>query len=124
MAIKKQNLFLLLGILCCFTVFAAVTGTLSAQTTGEICDNGIDDDKDKLVDCDDPDCADKCKVDGEPCSPGFWKNHTELWYGICCDEACSAKLLADLQARGPGSNAIRAAAADFLEECLGQPCNE
>ena len=41
------------------------------------------------------------------CSPGFWKNHTELWYGAICDLECSAQLLADLKAKGKGSEQIR-----------------
>jgi hypothetical protein len=91
-------------------------------TPKEICDNGIDDDGDKLVDCDDPDCV--CVPEGVACSPGFWKNHTELWFGICCTGAQCDSLLADLKSRGPGSDVRRQSAADFLEACLGRPCNE
>lgn len=49
---------------------------------------------------------------GKPCSPGFWKNHTELWLDLGCgvDEA-------DLHARGPGSGEIRHAAAAALNAC-------
>jgi hypothetical protein len=43
----------------------------------EICDNGIDDDCDGLIDGDDPDCA----MGGEGCSPGYWKqpHHFGSW---------------------------------------------
>jgi hypothetical protein len=65
------------------------------------------------------------------CSPGYWKNHPETWQGICCTEAtdptCSA-LLSNLRAQGPGSGAIREAAAEFLDECFGSgeatPCTD
>lgn len=113
----------LLAVLCCFSVCVIATNSLEAQTKKEICDNGKDDDGDKLVDCDDPDC-DKVCDEGEPCSPGYWKNHTEVWFGVCCEGAVCEGILADLQARGHGSSAIRQAAADFLEACLGRPCND
>ena len=63
--------------------------------------------------------------DGDACSPGFWKNHQELWVGECCEEGeqCDT-ILANLRAKGPGGNVFRSAAADFLEECLGRPCND
>jgi hypothetical protein len=48
------------------------------------------------------------------CSPGFWKNHTELWVGLACTGADCDDLLADLKARGPGSEAIRSAAQSYL----------
>jgi hypothetical protein len=56
--------------------------------------------------CDPPD-----PPDGATCSPGFWKNHKELWpdVGVCPD------LLMDmLKARGPGSEALRIEAASLL----------
>ena len=46
---------------------------------------------------------------GADCSPGFWKNHTELW-PIDYSDA----LMADLKARGHGSGEIRHAAAALL----------
>ena len=58
-----------------------------------------------------------------PCSPGYWKNHTELWVGTAaCDgyvspcggaTGCDA-ILNDLQAKGPGSVVCRTAANDHL----------
>jgi len=52
------------------------------------------------------------------CSPGFWKNHTELWVPNYCAAypwggTCSA-ILADLTAQGPGSSVLRARAAGYL----------
>ncbi|MDH3200774.1 MAG: hypothetical protein OEM15_07770 [Myxococcales bacterium] len=101
-----------------------------AQKKVEICDDGKDNDGDKAVDCDDPDCSKDPSCDGgEPCSPGYWKNHPEEWVGICCDTTEPYDTDCDgidgaLRAKGPGSSAIRAAAAAFLEMCVGQPCNE
>jgi Thrombospondin type 3 repeat len=68
--------------------------------------------------------GDACDQAGALCSPGFWKNHTELWYGTAFDAATSAQLLADLQARGPGSDAIRAAAQARIEGAVGHACDE
>ena len=117
---RLLGFFLVLGCFCFVTL--AVT-PLNAQVKTEICDNGIDDDDDKLVDCADPDC--KCEPPKEEaCSPGFWKNHTELWFGVCCTGGDCDAILAELNAKGPGSDARRQNAADFLEDCLGQPCNE
>jgi hypothetical protein len=64
---------------------------------------------------------------GESCSPGYWKNHPEDWVGICCDvgEALSCQAVDELlRAKGPGSSAMREAGANYLEACVGQPCNE
>ena len=61
------------------------------------------------------------------CSPGFWKNHTDVWFGVCCDDNPTPQcddLLTALSARGPGGAAIREAAQRFLNACfiLGSPC--
>lgn len=53
------------------------------------------------------------------CSPGFWKNHTELWWGLVGDPDA---VLADLKARGHGSGDIRHDAAAMLND-LGLPAN-
>ncbi len=109
-------------VLGCFCFVATAVTPLNAQVKQEICDNGIDDDGDKLIDCADPDC--KCEPPKEEaCSPGFWKNHQELWVGVCCTGSDCDAILDDLTARGPGSDERRQRAADFLEDCLGQPCN-
>lgn len=46
---------------------------------------------------------------GATCSPGFWKNHAELW-----PIDYNQDLMDDLTARGPGSEELRYAAADLL----------
>ena len=46
------------SLFVCLFVFAS--GTLCAQ---EICDNGIDDDNDGLIDCVDPDCENYAQCD-------------------------------------------------------------
>ena len=46
------------------------------------------------------------------CSPGFWKNHTELWVGMACTGVVCDDLLADLKFKGPG--AVRHEAASLL----------
>ena len=87
----------------------------------EICDNGKDDDGDGLIDGNDPDC----KKTGEGCSPGFYKNHTEIWDGICCDgegEPACADLLEDLTCKGSDAECGRSASAAFLDACTG--CTE
>jgi hypothetical protein len=48
------------------------------------------------------------------CSPGFWKNHQELWVGIACTGTICDGILADLKSRGKGSGELRHAAADDL----------
>lgn len=47
------------------------------------------------------------------CSPGFWKNHTELWFGLACDAECDV-WLEQLQAKGPGSSFTRLSRASYL----------
>ncbi|MEZ4982832.1 MAG: hypothetical protein R2769_14835 [Saprospiraceae bacterium] len=43
---------------------------VSISGCGEICDNGIDDDGDGLIDCADPDCSSSCTVVSGDCSDG------------------------------------------------------
>jgi hypothetical protein len=57
------------------------------------------------------------------CSPGFYKNHTELWWHDsatpCCETQEGCELLESmLKARGPGSGAVRAFAAGELNACF------
>ncbi len=125
-----------LGIVALLAVFVLVLGLVSqhatpvnAQTKGEICDNGTDDDGDKKVDCADEDCANDpaCQKEppGEPCSPGYWKNHPEEWAGGCGAPCGSTEdVLAALSARGPGSSTIRAGAAACLDTNCGRLCND
>ncbi|MGA1393611.1 MAG: choice-of-anchor L domain-containing protein, partial [Phycisphaerales bacterium] len=88
---------------CCQTAWDAGCATLASELCDsctpvqEICDNGIDDDGDGLIDCDDPDCAafpgctksgfcgdpqsgDCCEANGTPfCSDA-----------VCCEAVCAA----------------------------------
>lgn len=48
------------------------------------------------------------------CSPGYWKNHTEVWWGLACTGSGCDELLTGLTAKGPGSDAYRDAAASYL----------
>jgi hypothetical protein len=65
------------------------------------------------------------------CSPGFWKNHPEVWEaGICCIGMASdpqsqcGELDAQLRAKGPGGNLIREAAQAVLSACFAEaPCD-
>jgi hypothetical protein len=54
----------LLGLAVILAVFAIAVGfstlQVRAQAGGEICDNKVDDDDDKLVDCNDADCEEEC----------------------------------------------------------------
>lgn len=48
------------------------------------------------------------------CSPGFWKTHTEIWFGTdACGASCDL-VLAELVSRGPGSDERRHNAAATL----------
>ena len=67
------------------------------------------------------------------CSPGFYKNHTELWWfdssTPCCEGPDVCNMLESmLRARGPGSGAVRAWAAGDLNECFEEyglnPCED
>jgi hypothetical protein len=75
------------------TVSAAV---LSLEGGTGSCGDGEDNDKDGAIDCKDPECAEdeKCKEPPPPppppgnCSPGFFKNHPDV-FNEWCDEAAA-----------------------------------
>jgi len=48
------------------------------------------------------------------CSPGFWKNHTDLWFGYACTSGTCDTWLAELEAKGPGSSVYRHTRAGYL----------
>jgi len=48
------------------------------------------------------------------CSPGFWKNHTELWFTYACEGATCDAWLEELKARGSGSSFTRLSRAAYL----------
>ena len=126
----KRFLFLFLALSVCSL---GLTYIAVAQTKGEICDNGTDDDGDKLVDCDDPDC--KCEPPPPPkegnCSPGYWKNHPTEFNQACQAAAdleagdsfasCS-DILTALTCRGSDSSCKRSEAAALMNRVTG--CTE
>ena len=62
---------------------------------------------------------------GTGCSPGFYKNHLEIWVGICCDTSMTpscAELLTALTCKGSDASCGRSAAAAVLDACTG--CSE
>jgi len=73
---RKLGVIGVLSLLFLFVVAAAFSLQSTPTTAGEIkeiCDNQIDDDADKLIDCDDPDCVsepkgtcDEAILDAEP----------------------------------------------------------
>jgi hypothetical protein len=76
-----------------------------------------------------PDPGEPPSDPGKPCSPGYWKNHSEVWVGTLCTTDC-AMIMADLRAKGPGSGAVRHAASAYLNSqyvaMVGTPlpCND
>lgn len=66
-----------------------------------------------------------CDGGGEPCSPGFYKNHLTYWVGIYCtdvsDPTCT-ELLDALTCRGSDASCGRSVAAAYLNNLTG--CTE
>ncbi|HET9252992.1 MAG TPA: hypothetical protein VFP58_12835 [Candidatus Eisenbacteria bacterium] len=124
----KRYLFLFLALsVCCL----GLSSVAIAQTKGEICDNKADDDGDKLVDCDDPDCKCEPPSEGTPCSPGYWKNHESEFNQYCQAAAdldpndafatCS-DIYTALTCKGKDSDCKRSAAAALMNRLTG--CTE
>lgn len=61
---------------------------------------------------------------GLDCSPGFYKNHIEYWWGIYCDVGSGecANLLTALICKGSDASCGRSTAAAFLNSQSG--CTE
>src|SRR5262245_31886572 len=61
---------------------------------------------------------------GKDCSPGFYKNHIEYWWGIYCDIGSGecANLLTSLICKGSDASCGRSTAAAFLNSQSG--CKE
>jgi hypothetical protein len=128
----SKSLYRLLGVaafvavtLFALGVFSPQATKVNAQTKTEICDNKVDDDGDKLVDCDDPDC--KCeppKEEGPPCSPGYWKNHEDAFNATCVQVPgwTCAELLTAITCKGSNASCRRQAAAAALNAIDG--CTE
>jgi len=150
----KRNFspFVMAAILAVFLLALGLVGPavtqVNAQTKGEICDNGIDDDGDKLIDCDDPDCdctpppteicdngidddGDKlidcddpdcdCTPEGQLCSPGYWKNH-ESEFLACCVQVSGwtcDELWTAVNCKGNNATCRRSEAGDLMSTTCG-----
>jgi hypothetical protein len=138
---KRQWLFLMVALF--FVVgLTMVLSVDTAMAQTEICNDGIDNDGDKLADCADPDCATDpacTKKTTADCSPGYYKNHPNTWdasagANACCtgqstDTASQCGLIAfQLCAECGATSWQRAAAKEFLDECFGtaeaSPCRD
>jgi hypothetical protein len=126
----KKSLVLILALMCTPLLFAAMPKTANSGVPKvEICDNKIDDDDDKLVDCEDPDC--KCEPSkGTPCSPGYWKNHKAAFDQYCQAAAdlpgdqftTCAQLYTAITCKGSDASCGRHAASSALNQVSG--CTE
>jgi hypothetical protein len=129
---KRNALFgmaLLLGVFALALLLSSPQVTpVNAQGKAEICNDGIDNDGDKLIDCADPDCVNdpSCKTPppGTGCSPGFYKNHPDFWATCCGGEGqrSCAELTTALTCKGSDASCGRSAAAAYLDACTG--CSE
>ena len=97
------NTVCLIDPTCCQTEWDQACALLATQVCAgcapevEICDNGIDDDGDGLVDCDDPDCAEspsctKSGFCGDPQSNSCCIVHSNPYCddAECCEAVCAA----------------------------------
>jgi hypothetical protein len=126
----KKSLVLILALLCTPLLFAAMPNpAVSQEEKKEICDNGIDDDDDKLVDCADPDCKCEPTKKGD-CSPGYWKNHVSEFNQYCQAAAdlpgdsftTCADIWTAITCKGSNESCQRQAAASALNQVSG--CTE
>jgi len=139
---ESRKVFLFVGFLLFASMAFVLSPTSVMAQVAEDCDDGIDNDGDKLVDCKDPNCSKsvKCEVTAD-CSPGFYKNHllnadprkrlcpiecpaVDITIGV---EEC-AGLVLDLSAELGSDAATRAAAKAILDACYGtaeaSPCED
>jgi len=126
----SKYLYRSLGMLALVVACVVALGTLTSQGTNviaqvkaEICDNKVDDDDDKLIDCEDPDC--KCEPPkGPPCSPGYWKNHLDDFNATCVQVSgwTCAELYTAITCKGSDASCRRQAAAAALNAVNG--CTE
>jgi len=62
------------------------------------------------------------------CSPGFYKNHVDTWWSVCCDDATNECIDLEnaLNANGKWMRPLRDAAMNILNNCFGDlgysPC--
>jgi hypothetical protein len=118
----------IVGVLFALSLVLGWSASTAVAQVAEICDNKVDDDGDKLIDLDDPDC--KKPPTGTPCSPGFWKTepHRALFDEVCQDAAdlnpldqfvdCD-DLFTALTCPGRDSTCGRSAAAALLNQVSG-----
>jgi len=120
-----------LGLAAGLALFVLALGMFSLQGTPVVaqvstetnCTNGLDDDKDGLIDCFDTDC--KCEPPkGTPCSPGYWKNHLTVFNATCVQVTgwTCPELLTALTCKGSDATCKRSAAAAALNAISG--CTE
>lgn len=100
---KHRKLLTIVGAFAALGLASLVPSTGMAQQKQEICDNGIDDDDDKAVDCDDSDCTRDpfCKP---PAPKGFCHNigGPELaGGGANCDPVTGACTITDSESDPP-----------------------
>lgn len=106
-----RKLLLLLLVAGCLALLA---GTLSIPGQGVVLQAQKCDPKDP-----------KCTPPKEGCSPGFYKNHEDVWVGICCTDASDptcGEIRTALNCKGSDASCGRSAAAAFLDACTG--CTE
>lgn len=86
----KRSFLILISVLCILSSFTYTS--CSEKAKSEICNNGIDDDEDSFIDCDDLDCSgtESCPV--EICNNGIdddGDTFTDCADGDCFDDpAC------------------------------------
>jgi len=121
MSKKPITLVFSLAAFMAFVLFGLglVTSSVTSTVAGvvvEDCKDGKDNDGDKLVDCEDPDCD--CGGGGTPCSPGYWKNHVDHFNAVCGSVSgwtCSS-LWTAITCKGSDSSCGRSAAAEALND--------
>jgi hypothetical protein len=107
----------------------ASLSALNLEGGKDSCADGIDNDGDKAVDCEDSECATDpaCTKGGTPCSPGYWKNHIEAFNASCGAAAAlpgdqfttCAQLLTALTCKGSDASCGRSAAAAAMNTITG-----
>ena len=120
-------LTLVFGSLLALGVFTLPgTAVTAGEVKQEICDNKLDDDDDKLIDCEDADC--KCEEpEGTPCSPGYWKGtkHRAHFDATCVQVPgwTCAELMTAITCKGSDASCRRQEAAAALN-AVGDGCFE
>jgi hypothetical protein len=119
-----KKLYVLFGVVLFLSAFAVAIGVFNPLVTSVYAQKSTCDPKN--VDCTNPDCATDpaCQKTGTGCSPGFYKNHPEIWTQCCGgtgQRTCSS-LTTALNCKGSDASCGRSAAAAYLDACTG--CSE